>query len=128
MAVFENNKSITAIAGADFSAGLGKFVKFSTTGVDYETELAGNGERPDGMIGMNVAEGVAFPMIVADGCTVKTVAGTGGVTKGALIGLENGGLPVVAASGDVIIGKALTAASAGEWFEMQFFGYAGEVA
>jgi len=107
----------TMIAGADLSEKQFYAVKQNTTA--REVVLAGNGDAADGIL-INNPEDEGAATVVVFGRTLVEV-GTGGVTAGALVGVEDGGKVVVAATGDVVIGRAVEAASAGTRGTIDFF-------
>ena len=105
----------TNLADADYSAVANQFklVKLSATGV----VLAGAGELAFGSLYNRPASGEQAD--VAQG-VCKVLAGTAGVARGNAITPEAGGAGVVAGTGDEIVGRALSAAAAGEFFTMEY--------
>lgn len=75
-----------------------------------EADLAANGESAVGIVLNGVAAAAAVKVRVFGVC--QAVIGTSGVTVGDLLGCEDGGKVVAAASGDHIIGVALETISA----------------
>lgn len=105
------------IAGADLSSNQFYAVKQNTT--DRTVVLAGNGEAADGILINDPKSGNAATVVVFGRTLVEV--GTGGLTAGALVGVEAGGKVVVAATGDIVIGRAVEAAAAGTRGTIDFF-------
>ena len=106
----------TYIAGADLST---KQFLFVTSDGD-EVTVTGDGEAATGVLFNAPASGDAATVV--RGGEVNVYVGTGGVTVGALVGSDAAGKAVVAASGDVILGEARTAAAAGGLATVTFYG------
>jgi hypothetical protein len=106
----------TFIAGADLSAKQFTFVIMNTT--DRTVVVAGNGAAADGIVINKPALGEAAT-VVTFGRTM-VLAGTGGLTAGALIGCDAAGLGVVAATGDIVLGKVVDAGAAAGYATIDF--------
>lgn len=105
------------IAGADLSAKQFTFVIMNTT--DRTVVAAGNAAAADGIVINKPALGEAATVVLF-GRTI-VLAGTGGLTAGANVGVDANGAGVVAATADIIVGKVVDAAAAGGYATIDFF-------
>lgn len=122
MSFVESCRAITAIAGADFTAAVHKFAIWSSTARVASINTTAQGPVA-GIIGENVASGVAFPLIQPDGGIAKVMAGAA-ITAGALIASNNAGKAIafVDSSDNVAVGVAIEAAAAdGDIIAIQFY-------
>lgn len=117
MATQGNQIRESMIAGADLSAKQWTFVKMNTT--DRTVVSAGNGEAAFGVLINDPTSGGAAT-VVTHGRVIVEV-GTGGITAGDDIGVDANGEAVTAASTDIIVGKCVEGASAGERGVIDFF-------
>lgn len=107
----------TYIAGADLSAKQWTFVIQNTT--DRTVVSAGNGAAADGVL-INDPESGAAATVVTHG-RVMVEVGTGGLTAGDNVGVDANGEAVEAATGDIVVGRALETAAAGTRTTIDFF-------
>lgn len=107
----------TMVAGADLSAAQFTFVKMNTT--DRTVVAAGNADAAFGVL-INDPAAAAAAAVVTHG-RVKVKAGTGGLTAGALVGVDANGAGVVAATNDIVVGICVNAASATGYATIDFF-------
>lgn len=105
------------VAGADLSAKQFHFVVMNTT--DRTVVAAGNAAAADGVLLNDPASGQAATVAVFG--RVRVLCGTGGLTAGALVGVDADGAAVVAATSDIVVGKCVDAAAAGEYATIDFF-------
>lgn len=105
------------IAGADLSAAQFTFVVMNTT--DRTVVAAGNAAAADGIVINKPALGEAATVVLF-GRTI-VLAGVGGLTAGANVGVDANGAGVVAATSDIIVGKVVDAAVAGGYATIDFF-------
>jgi hypothetical protein len=105
------------VAGADLSAKQFTFVIMNTT--DRTVVSAGNAAAADGVLINKPASGEAATVVTHG--RVAVLAGTGGLTAGALVGVDANGAGVVAATNDIVVGKVVDAAGAGEIATIDFF-------
>lgn len=119
MATQGNQIRESMIAGADLSAKQWTFVKMNTT--DRTVVSAGNGEAAFGVLINDPTSGGAAT-VVTHGRVIIEV-GTGGLTAGDDVGVDANGEAVTAdtVGGDVIVGKCVQGASAGERAVIDFF-------
>lgn len=115
MARCEHVESVTLEAGSDLSAGQFKFVLVASDGqVDL---VASAGGDADGVL-LNQPGAAGRAAEVAISGIVKVVSGAA-VTAGAKVQSDASGRAITAASGDHVLGKALTTtANAGELVEV----------
>jgi hypothetical protein len=122
-------KFVAAVSGRQSGglAGLAADPLAAGDGSDYITAgpPAANGDV-EGVAMWDVAAGGKCPVISGDGTIVPVTAGTGGVTAGALVAVDNTGAVVAVtqtAAGSQpakwVVGKALTAAAAGADAEVE---------
>lgn len=105
----------TYIAGADLSADQYKFVKESGATV----VLAGNGDEATGVLWNDPASGRAATVV--RGGDPHVYAGAA-IAAGVNVGVDATGRAVLAATGDVIVGKTrAAAAAAGDLVQIEFF-------
>lgn len=109
------NQVETYIAGADLSAGQYLFV----TSDGDEVSVAGNGDAAIGVLLNNPV--AADAASVATGGEPNVYVGTGGLAIGNEVASDADGKAVVAASTDVILGVARTAAAAGGLAMITFY-------
>ena len=107
----------TFIAGADLSAAQFTYVIMNT--VNRTVVAAGNAAAVDGIVINKPASGEAATVVVS-GRTLA-LAGTGGLTAGANVGVDANGAGVVAATSDIIVGKVVESAIAGGYATVDFF-------
>jgi hypothetical protein len=107
----------TFIAGANLSAKQFTFVIMNTT--DRTVVAAGNASAADGIVINKPALGEAAT-VVTFGRTM-VLAGTGGLTAGANVGVDANGAGVVAATSDIIVGKVVDAGAAAGYATIDFF-------
>lgn len=105
------------VAGADLSAKQFTFVVMNTT--DRTVVAAGNAAAADGIVINKPALGEAATVVLFGRTLV--LAGTGGLTAGANVGVDANGAGVVAATSDIIVGKVVDAAAAGGYATIDFF-------
>lgn len=99
-------------AAADLSAKQYYAVKVDTDG---KAALAGNGENAVGILQDEPASG-AFGCVQTSGVSQAIAGDT--INEGDRIGTDANGKCVPAATGDYIIGRALTSAASGEYFSL----------
>lgn len=104
MAFEEKVNVVSMVAGADLSA---KQFYFVTNAADGQVDPTGDGLLADGVL-YNDPDAAGKVAEVAIGGVVKVVSG-GSVTRGALIASTAAGKATVAATGDVVLGRALEA-------------------
>jgi hypothetical protein len=114
MAVEDILKEISILTGATFATKQYYFGKVNSSGL---LVTAGDGEAAIGVVTNNPASGEVAS--VAIGGIVKVVAGAS-ITAGAVISSTSDGKAQTAASGDLVLGVALTAADNGDVFSMIF--------
>lgn len=117
MATYGNTIRETFVAGADLSAKQFTFVKMNTT--DRTVVSAGNAEAADGVL-IGTPESGYAATVVTHGRVIIEV-GTGGLTAGDDVGVDANGEAVTAATADVIVGKCVIGASAGERATIDFY-------
>lgn len=117
MATQGNQIRESMIAGADLSAKQWTFVSQNTT--DREVVTTGAGAEAFGVL-INDPEDGNAATVVTHGRVIVEV-GTGGLTAGDEVASDASGEAVTATTGDIIVGKALQAASAGERTTIDFF-------
>ena len=117
MATQGNQVRETFLAGADLSAKQFTYVIMNT--VNRTVVAAGNAAAADGIVINKPALGEAATIVIF-GRTV-VLAGTGGLTAGANVGVDANGAGVVAATSDIIVGKVVDAAPAGGYATVDFF-------
>ena len=117
MATSGNQIKETMIAGEDLSAAQFTFVKMNTT--NNTVVAAGNAEAAFGVL-QNDPESGKAATVCTHGRT-EIVAGTGGLTAGALVGVDANGAGVVAATSDIVVGIVVTAAAAAGKATNDFF-------
>jgi hypothetical protein len=105
------------IAGADLSAKQFTFVKMNTT--NRTVVSAGNADAADGILINKPLSGEAATVVVFGRTLV--LAGTGGLTAGALVGVDANGAGVVAATNDIVVGRVVDAAVATGYATVDFF-------
>ncbi len=105
------------VAGEDLSAKQFTFVIMNTT--DRTVVSAGNAAAADGVL-LNEPESGQSATVAVFG-RVRVEVGTGGLTAGASVGVDANGEAVVAATSDIIVGKCVDAAAAGERATIDFF-------
>ena len=105
------------VAGADLSAKQFTFVVMNTT--DRTVVAAGNAAAADGIVINKPALGEAATVVLFGRTLI--LAGTGGLTAGANVGVDANGAGVVAATSDIIVGKVVDAAVAGGYATIDFF-------
>ena len=105
------------VAGADLSAKQFTFVVMNTT--DRTVVAAGNAAAADGIVINKPALGEAATVVLFGRTLI--LAGTGGLTAGANVGVDANGAGVVAATSDIIVGKVVDAAAAGGYATIDFF-------
>lgn len=118
MSTFGNQTRESMIAGEDMSAAQFYGVVRSGT-TDRVVTLGDNGEAAMGIAQNNPGDGGAVTV-----CTfgrTQVAVGTGGITRGGAVALENGGTVVDAATGDVVIGYAVETAAADTIGTIDFF-------
>jgi hypothetical protein len=86
---------------------------------DRTVVVAGNGAAADGIVIYKPSLGEAAT-VVTFGRTM-VLAGTGGLTAGANVGCDAAGLGVVAATGDIVLGKVVDAGAAAGYATIDFF-------
>lgn len=102
MSVEQNLRTISRIAGADFST-TGQYL-FGKIGTDGKVELAGDGENAAGVIQDNPEEDQAL-CLGTDGVSIVEFGGS--ITAGDRVAANASGEAVQAASGDYVMGIAL---------------------
>lgn len=117
MATQGNQIRESMIAGEDLSALQFTFVKMNTT--DRTVVAAGDGEAAFGVLINDPASGEAAT-VVTHGRVIVEV-GSGGLTAGDDVGVDANGEAVSAATNDIIVGKCVDGASAGERATIDFF-------
>jgi hypothetical protein len=117
MATQGNQVRESMIAGADLSAAQFTFVKMNTT--DSTVVAAGNADAAFGVL-INTPTSGSAATVVTHG-RVSVTAGTGGLTAGALVGVDANGAGVVAATSDIVVGIVVDAAAAGGLATIDFF-------
>jgi len=117
MATQGNQTRESMVAGADLSAKQFTFVIGNT--VDNTVVAAGNGAAADGVLINDPTSGQAATVVVAGRVIVEV--GTGGLTAGDLVGVDANGAAVTATTGDVVVGKCVTAGAAGAVATIDFF-------
>jgi hypothetical protein len=117
MATQGNQVRESMIAGADLSAAQFTFVKMNTT--DSTVVAAGNADAAFGVL-INTPTSGAAATVVTHG-RVSVTAGLGGLTAGALVGVDANGAGVVAATADIVVGIVVDAAAAGGLATIDFF-------
>ena len=108
----------TAEAGVDLS---GDQFSGMVLAADGQIDPAGNGDAIDGVLQNKPSVVGQAAELIQTGIT-KALAGTGGITRGGLVGMEAGGAFVAAAVGDVAVGRCHVAAAAGEVGTVLLFG------
>ena len=119
MAVYESCRSITATAGESLTAGIYKFGIYDSSGnIVVQTTAQG---AVAGIVGMNVASGGTFPLVVPDGGRAKVIAGAT-VAAGAKVATDTAGKAItwVDAAGNNAVGHAVQSAVSGDVFAIQF--------
>lgn len=115
MTTTENYTAITIEAGSDLSATPHQFVLVASDGqVDL---VASAGGDADGVL-MNKPAAAGRAAEVAIAGVAKVVAGSGGITRGQKVQSDATGKGILAASGDHVLGRALTSAAEGELFSI----------
>jgi len=117
MATQGNQVRESMIAGADLSAAQFTFVKMNTT--DSTVVAAGNADAAFGVL-INTPTSGAAATVVTHG-RVSVTAGAGGLTAGALVGVDANGAGVVAATSDIVVGIVVDAAAVGGLATIDFF-------
>jgi len=107
----------TFIAGADLSTKQFTFVIMNTT--DRTVVAAGNAAAADGVLINKPTSGQAATVVTSG--RVPVLAGTGGLTAGANVGVDANGAGVVAATNDIIVGKVVDAGAAAGYATIDFF-------
>ena len=107
----------TFIAGADLSAKQFTFVKMNTT--DRTVVSAGNADAADGILINKPTSGQAATVVVFG--RERVLCGTGGLTAGALVGVDANGAGVVAATNDIVVGRVVDAGAAAGYATIDFF-------
>lgn len=116
MATNDNLQVISLEAGADLSA---KQYYFVTVAADGQVDPTGDGLAADGVVQNDPAAAGRAATVGVSGRT-KVVAG-GVVTAGDEVASDTSGRAVTAATGDIILGRALsTSANAGEIISIIF--------
>ena len=105
------------VAGEDLSAAQFTFVVMNTT--DRTVIGAGNAAAADGVLINDPASGAAATVVTFG--RVQVLCGTGGLTAGALVGVDANGAGVVAATNDIVVGRCVDAGGAGEYATIDFF-------
>jgi hypothetical protein len=101
---------ISLPASTDHSSNQYKFVTVNSSG---QVALTGNGAEVDGVLQDKPAAANRQASVAISGVT-KVLLGTGGVTAGDDVASAASGLCVTAATGDVIVGRALQTGSSGD--------------
>lgn len=120
MASFENAKSVSLIAGSDFTGDLHKLVE--VTGANTVDIVNATTDHVAGVVGEEVTAGVVCPVVLLQG-RVKVLAG-GVITAGQiLVPAADGSVTGVANLGAIPldsmgVGIALTGGASGEVIEM----------
>lgn len=115
MATSQSARAISVTAGASVTPNL-----FVTLQSDGKFDPAGLGDDADGVVLEAGSDGDRVPMVVPDGCVIPVVA-SAAILAGANVASAAGGQAVTAGTGNVILGKALTAADgSGELVEVLF--------
>lgn len=117
MATYGNTVRETFIAGADLSAKQFTFVIQNTT--DRTVVSATDGQAANGVLINDPASGEAATVVTAGRVIVEV--GTGGLTAGDDVASDDNGEAITAATADIIVGKALETAAAGERTTIEFF-------
>lgn len=115
---YQGLASLTGIAGADFTSSLYLLGQFGAGGVF--SIVAGAGQVPDGQIGEEVAQGVAFPVIPPNAGLTKFKTGAA-VAAGALLEVDAAGKVITHTTGHIVGRAHQAAAGADEVIEGQFF-------
>jgi len=111
MAKQEALTNITLEAGGDLSAGQYRFVNVAADGqVDL---VASAGTDAIGVL-QNDPDAAGVAATVAIMGVSKVVIGTGGLTAGNRVQSDASGEAIAAATGDVVLGRAITGGAAGE--------------
>lgn len=108
----------TAEAGADLS---GDQFLGMIHAADGQIDPAGNGLAIDGVLQNKPSAVGQAAELVQSGIT-KVLAGIGGITAGDRVSMEAGGAFVASATGDVVVGRCLVSAGAGEIGSVLLFG------
>lgn len=111
MAKMESVTSITVEAGADLSAGQFRFVEVAADG-QVDLVAAAGGDGIGVLLNKPNAAGVAAEVAVMG--VAKVVIGVGGLTTGNRVQSDASGEAIVAATGDIVLGRAITGGAAGE--------------
>lgn len=117
MATQGNQIRESMIAGADLSAKQWTFVIMNTT--DRTVVSATDGQAADGVLINDPTSGAAAT-VVTHGRVIVEV-GTGGLTAGDNVASDANGEAIAAATGDVVVGKCVQGAAAGERAVIDFF-------
>lgn len=117
MATQGNQIRESMIAGADLSAKQWTFVIMNTT--DRTVVNATDGQAADGVLINDPASGEAAT-VVTNGRVIIEV-GTGGLTAGDDVASDANGEAITAATADIIVGKCVQGAAAGERAVIDFF-------
>lgn len=112
-----NQTRETMIAGADLSAKQWTFVIGNTT--DRTVVNATDGQAADGVLINTPTSGAAATVVTAGRVMIEV--GTGGLTAGDAVASDANGEAITAASGDIVVGKALETAAAGTRTTIDFF-------
>lgn len=123
MAYQESKRSLTFEAGQDLSA---KQFFFVTVAADGQVDPTGDGLFADGVL-QNDPDAAGKAAEVAVGEVIKVQCGAA-VTAGDDVAADANGAAVTAATGDIIMGKALEAASGAGSQIAVLFGYRGTAA
>jgi len=107
----------TFIAGADLSGAQFTFVKMNTT--DRTVVAAGNADAADGILINKPTSGQAATVVVFG--RERILCGAGGLTAGALVGVDANGAGVVAATNDIVVGRVVDAGAAAAYATIDFF-------
>lgn len=114
MATSQNNTTLSLEAGADLSAAQFLLVKAHTTA--NQVVLCGDGQDAIGVL-IEPAAAAGRAVTVANGGVVRAYAGAS-VSVGARVASDASGKIVTAASGDYVLGVALTAGAANAMIEV----------
>lgn len=106
-------QSITCEAGADLSTLQHHFVVMASDGQVDNVQSAGG--DADGVL-LNKPSAAGRAATVQVGGVAKVKAGSGGITRGQKVQSDATGKGILAASGDHVLGKALTTAAEDEYF------------
>lgn len=108
-------RAISVIAGASVVRNT-----FITLQTDGKFDPASAADMADGVVLEDGSDGDSVPMVVADGSVIRVVA-SAAIAVGALVGAAAAGQARTAATGDAVLGKALTASgAAGELIDIHF--------